>query len=211
MNFMSKAEKIIIGLLIFPAPILFCMLVAAVYIYGSNMKDPYAGYVGLSSIAVGVVIDIFFLAGWIKKAYEFGSIVLVFGYLFYSIIAWGMGMGVPLLNFGVGALAGIFIALKLSRSGADEHQRRRKIKTCALFTAAVLIFMCCLSGFWAIIGGMVGSEFEIGAKSFNFTVTIIITLTLTGGFVLAFLQYWLTKAAAATTLRLKNRPDRSLR
>ena len=116
-----------------------------------------------------------------------------------------MGMGVPLLNFGVGVLAGVFIALKLSRSNADEPERKQKIKKCAFFTAVVLIFVCCLSGFWAIIGGLVGSEFEIGANSYNFTVTIIITLTLTGGFVLALLQYWLTKAAAATTLRLKNR------
>ena len=151
-----------------------------------------------------MLIDIFSLIGWVKKAYEFGSIVLAFGYIFYSIIAWGMGMGVPLLNFGVGVSAGVFIALKLSNS-ADEHERKQKIKKCAFFTAAVLIFVCCLSGFWAIIGGLPGSEFEIGAISFDFTVTIIITLTLAGGFVLALLQYWLTKAAAATTLRLKNR------
>ncbi len=203
--YMRKLEKIIIALLIFPAPILFCMLVAAVSIFFSDMKDPYAGYLGVSSIAVGVVIDIFFLIGWVKKAYEFSSIVLAFGYIFYSIIAWGMGMGVPLLNFGVGVAAGIFIALKLTRSNAYEHERKQKIKKCALFTSAVLIFVCCLSGFWAIIGGLVGSEFEIGAISFNFTVMIIITLTLTGGFVLAFLQYWLTKAAAATTFRFINR------
>jgi len=202
---MSKAEKIIIALLIFPAPILFCVLIAAVSIFFCDMKDPYAGYVGLSSIAVGVVIDIFFLIGWVKKAYEFGSIVLGFGYVFYSIIAWGMGMGVPLFNFGVGVSAGVFIGLKLSRSSGNEHERKQQIKKCAFFTCGVLIFVCCLSGFWAIIGGLVGSEFEIGALSFNFTVTRIIILTLAGGFVLALLQYRLTKAAAATTLRLKNR------
>ena len=116
-----------------------------------------------------------------------------------------MGMGVPLFNFGVGVSAGVFIALKLYNNSADEHERKQKIKKCAFFTAAVLIFVCCLSGFWAIIGGLVGSEFEIGAISFNFTVTTIITLTLAGGFALALLQYWLTRAAAATTLRLKNR------
>ena len=202
---MKKAEKIIIALLIFPAPVLFCMLIAALSIFICDIKDPLAGYLGLSSIAIGVLIDIFFLIGWVKKAYEFGGIVLAFGYIFYSIIAWGMGMGVPLFNFGVGVSAGVFIALKLYNNRADEHERKQKIKKCAFFTAAVLIFVCCLSGFWAIIGGLVGSEFEIGAISFNFTATIIIALTLAGGFVLALLQYWLTKAAAATTLRLKNR------
>jgi hypothetical protein len=202
---MRKAEKIIIALLIFPAPILFCMLVAAVSIFICGMKDPFAGYLGLSSIAIGVLIDIFFLMGWVKKAYEFGSMVLAFGYFFYSIIAWGMGMGVPLFNFGVGILAGIFIALKLSRSNTYEDERKQMIKKCAFFTATILIFVCCLSGFWAIIGGLVGSEFEIGMISFDFTPTIIITLTLAGGFVLALLQYWLTKAAATTTLRFLNR------
>ena len=118
-------------------------------------------------------------------------------------------MGVPLFNFGVGVLAGIFIALKLNSSNAYEHECKQKIKKYALFTAAVLIFVCCLSGFWAIIGGLVGSEFEIGVISFNFTVTIIITLTLVGGFALALLQYWLTKVAAVTTLRFKGRFRRS--
>lgn len=202
---MKKAEKIIIAVLIFPTPVLFCMLIAALSIFICDIKDPLAGCLGLSSIAIGVLIDIFFLIGWVKKAYEFSGIVLAFGYIFYSIIAWGMGMGVPLFNFGVGVSAGVFIALKLYDNRADEHERKQKIKKCAFFTAAVLIFVCCLSGFWAIIGGLVGSEFEIGAISFNFTVTIIIALTLAGGFVLALLQYWLTKAAAVTTLRLKNR------
>ncbi len=200
---MKKVEKIIIALLIFPAPVLFCMVVAALTIFICDIKDPFAVYMGLSSIAIGVLIDIFFLRGWTKNAYEFGSIALAFGYIFYSIVAWGMGMGVPLLNFGVGVLAGVFIALKLSNSSADEHQRKQKIKKCAFFTAAVLILMCCLSGFWAIIGGLVGSEFEIGAISFDFTVTIIIALTLTGGFILGFFQYWLTKISAGITLRLK--------
>ena len=200
---MLKAEKIIIALLVFPAPILFFMLVAVLFIFICYLKDPFAGYLGLSSIAIGVLIDIFFLIGWVKKAYEFGNITLAFGYIFYSIVAWGMGMGVPLLNFGVGISAGIFIALKLNRRSVDEHERKQKIKKCAFFTAAVLIFVCCLSGFWAIIGGLVGSELEIGAISFNFTATIIIALTLSGGLVLAILQYWLTKAAAAITLRLK--------
>ncbi len=200
---MKKAEKIIIALLIIPAPVLFCMVVAALTIFICDIKDPYAGYLGLSSIAVGVVIDIIFQKRWIKNAYEFGNIALAFGYVFYSIVAWGMGMGVPLLNFGVGVLAGVFIALKLNSSSADEHERKQKIKKCAFFTAVVLILMCCLSGFWAIIGGLVGSEFEIGAISFDFTVTIIIALTLTGGFILGFFQYWITKISAGITLRLK--------
>ena len=102
-------------------------------------------------------------------------------------------------------MAGVFIGLKLSRSGADEGERKRQITKCAFFTAGVLIFVCCLSGFWAIIGGLVGGEFELGVIRFNFTVTIIIALTLAGGFVLAFFQYQLTKAAAAATLRFTNR------
>ena len=204
-GYMSKAQKIIIALLFFPSPILFCILVAAISIFLCDMKDPFAGYLGLSSIAVGVLIDIFFLKGWIKKAFEFGNVVLAFVYIFYSIVAWGIGMGVPLLNFGVGVLAGVFVALKLNSSNACEQECKQKIKKYAFFTAAVLIFMCCLSGFWAIIGGLVGSEFEIGVVSFNFTITIIITLTLAGGFALSLLQYWLTKVAATTTLRFKSR------
>lgn len=200
---MRKAEKIIIALFIFPAPVLFCMLIAALAIFLFDIKDPIAGYLGLSSIAVGVLIDIFFLIRWVKKAYEFGTIVLAFGYVFYSIVAWGMGMGVPLLNFGVGISAGVFIALKL-HSVADEHERKQRINRCAFFTAAVLIFVCCLSGFWAIIGGLIGGEFQLGPIKFNFTAAIIIALTLSGGFTLAFLQYCLTKAAAAVTLKLKH-------
>ena len=181
------------------------MLVAAVSIFLCDIKDPFAGYLGLSSIVVGVFIDIIFLKSWIKKAYEFGSLALAFVYIFYSIIAWGMGMGVPLFNFGLGVLAGVYIAFRLNSYNAQEHECKQEIKKCAFFTAAVLLFVCCLSGLWAIIGGLVGTEFETGAINFTFTIKIIITLTLAGGFILALLQFWLTKAAATTTLKIKQK------
>ena len=88
---------------------------------------------------------------------------------------------------------------------AEEHKGKQTRKKCSLLTAAFLTVLCCLSGFWAIIGGLVGSKFEIGEIRFSFTVTTIITLTLAGGLILALLQYWLTKVGAATTLRVINR------
>ena len=128
--------------------------------------------------------------------------VLAAIYIFYSVGVLGFCMGVPILNFGVGILAGIYTARKMHHTNAGEKEARHNIKKTAGFSAIVMMLMCCLTGFWALIGGMIGYRFETPILSFTFTAAILIGIILTGGLILSLLQYWLTAKAAKIVHRI---------
>ena len=128
--------------------------------------------------------------------------MLVAIYIFYSIGVLGFCMGVPILNFGVGILAGIYTTRQAFYTNAEEWELRQNIKKVALFSAIVMLMMCCLTGTWALVGGMIGSKLESPLLSFTFTVPILVGIVLTGGLILSLLQYWLTSKAAKIVVKL---------
>ena len=150
----------------------------------------------------GVVIDIVFLKKWVKGAYQINSKILAGIYIFYSLVAITMGMGVPIFNFGLCIAAGVYIARKMHVIGADEEIRRGAFKGMARFCAGVMVFICCLITLWAIIGKMIGYKLETPVLTFTFTVPIFFGIVLAGGAVLVLSQYWLTGVAAKVTYRL---------
>jgi len=202
MQTMSKFDVLILSILFGAVPILLCLLLAVFIGLSADLTGDEFGPYALAALAVGVVINITFLKKWVAEAYKMSNAQLGMIYVFYSIGALGFGMGVPIFNFAVGITAGFYTARKMYHIRADETQRRRNIKKTALFTAAVLMAMCCLTGFWALIGGLIGSRFETPVLSFTFTAPIIIGCVISGGLILCTLQYWLTTAAAKITLRL---------
>jgi len=202
MQTMSKFDALILSILFGAVPILLCLLLAVFIGLSADLTGDEFGPYALAALAVGVVINITFLKKWVAEAYKMSNAQLGMIYVFYSIGALGFGMGVPIFNFAVGITAGFYTARKMYHIRADETQRRRNIKKTALFTAAVLMAMCCLTGFWALIGGLIGSRFETPVLSFTFTAPIIIGCVISGGLILCTLQYWLTTAAAKITLRL---------
>ena len=156
----------------------------------------------LAGLAVGIILDAVFLRRPIKKAYRINNKILIALYIFYSIGALGFCMGVPILNFGVGIVAGFYTARKMQCTKAGQIQRNRNIKRTAIFSAIVMMLMCCLTGTWALVGGMIGYRFETPILSFTFTVPAIVGMVLTGGLILSLLQYWLTSKAAKIVVKL---------
>ena len=126
-------------------------------------------------------------------------------YFFYSFIAVGMGMGVPLLNGFVSIAAGIYIAIKIHTLGVPASQRKPIIQKGCFYVAIVTMALCALVGFWAIIGGLVGPRFEMPFVSFTFTIPIIILCVVTGGVIVSGIQYFLTFFSTHLTLRLLNK------
>jgi hypothetical protein len=198
---MRKIEAFFIGCILVPVPILFCF-VAAWFVGAVLLNEKVVPTVALSGAGAGIIIGIVFLKRWVRNAYKINNFALAALYLFYSIGVLGFCMGVPILNFGVGILAGIYTARKMHHANADEKECRYNIRKTAIFSAVVMMLMCCLTGFWALIGGLVGSRFETPILSFTFTAAILIGIVLTGGFVLSILQYWLTALAAKIVVRL---------
>jgi hypothetical protein len=113
-----------------------------------------------------------------------------------------MGMGLPILNFVLGIMAGVYIARRMHFTGADEQRRNQAFRKTAVFCAVVMAIMCCLMTLLGIVGKVLGSKFETPLLSFTFTVPIFTAVVLTGGAVLVLLQYWLTRSAAKVTIKL---------
>ena len=198
---MGKIESLILGMFFGFVPIVFCFLatmVTASIFFGKEALGPWV----LWSLVPGAVLDVVFLKRWVGRAYQINSKVLAGIYLFYSVVALGMGMGLPILNFVLGILAGVYIARKMHFLGSDEQSRNQAFRKTAMFCAVVMAFMCCLMTLLGIVGKVPGSKFETPLLSFTFTVPIFFAVVLTGGAVLVLLQYWLTTISAKITLKL---------
>jgi len=197
----GKIESVILGMFFGFVPIVFCFLatmVTASIFFGKEALGPWV----LWSLVPGAVLDVVFLKRWVGRAYQINSKVLAGIYLFYSVVALGMGMGLPILNFVLGILAGVYIARKMHFLGSDEQSRNQAFRKTAMFCAVVMAFMCCLMTLLGIVGKVPGSKFETPLLSFTFTVPIFFAVVLTGGAVLVLLQYWLTTISAKITLKL---------
>jgi len=197
----GKIESVILGIFFGFVPIVFCFLatmVTASIFLGKEALGPWV----LWSLVPAIIIDAIFLKKWVRRAYHINNKVLAGIYLFYSVVALGLGMGLPVFNFVLGIMAGVYIARRMHFVGVDEESRKQGFKKTAVFTAVVMALMCCLITLWAIAGKMMGARVETPYLSFTFTVPIFFAVVLTGGAVLVLLQYWLTRIAAKVTIRL---------
>jgi len=200
---MRKIESFLICCVLTPVPILFClMVVVGVSWFTELLTDETGPYLGLAALAAGIIIAIVFLKRLVKNTYRISNFALAAIYIFYSICALGLAMGVPIFNFSVGILAGVYTARKMHHTNAGEKESRHNVKKTAGFSAVVMMLMCCLTGFWALIGGMIGSRFETPILSFTFTAPVIIAVVLASGLILSALQYWLTAKAAKIVTKL---------
>jgi ABC-type multidrug transport system fused ATPase/permease subunit len=198
---MGKIESLILGMFFGFVPIVFCflatMVIASIF-FGKEALGPWV----LWSLVPGVIIDAIFLKKWVRRAYQINNKVLAGIYLFYSVVALGMGMGIPILNFVLGIMAGAYIARRMHFHQADEQSRNQAFRKTAVFCAVVMAIMCCLMTLLGIVGKVPGSKFETPILSFTFTVPVFTAVVLTGGAVLVLLQYWLTRTAARVTIKL---------
>jgi hypothetical protein len=195
---LSKIESLILGIFLGLGPLIFCFpatLVIASIFFDTKVVGPWV----LWSLVPGLIIDIAFLKKWVRRAYKINNKALAGVYLFYSVVALGMGMGVPVFNFCLGIAAGVYSARRMHFAEADEENHKKYVKKTAVFCAVIMAFMCCLITLWAIAGQMIGYEFETPWLSFTFTVPIFFVIVFTGGSVLVLLKYWLVIAAARVT------------
>ncbi len=197
----SNIESLILGMFLGLVPLVFCLLTTLVItaiLFEIEVFGPWM----LWSLVPGIIIDIVFLKKWVSKAYQINNKALAAIYLFCSVVALGMGMGVPIFNFALGIAAGLYSARKMHFIGADEEKRNQDFRKTAVFSAMVMALMCCLITLWAIVGQMIGYRFETPFLSFTFTVPIFSAVVLTGGAVLVLLQYCLTRLSAKLAFKL---------
>jgi len=197
----GKIESIILGMFFGVGPLVFCFLatmITTAIFWGKESFGPWA----LWSLVPAIIIDVFYLKKWVRRAYQINNKVLSVIYLFYSVVALGMGMGIPILNFVLGIMADVYAARRMHLAGADEERRKQAFRKTAMFCAVALALMCCLMTLLGIVGKVPGSKFETPLLSFTFTLPIFTAVVLTGGATMVLLQYWLTLTAAKITIKL---------
>ncbi len=198
---MSKVESLILGMFFGFLPVLLCVA-AAGFVNVIFLEEKGIAYWALAGLVVGLIIDCLFVKSCITKAYQMNSKIFIALYLFYSVFVLGMCMGVPILNFALGIVAGVYIARRMHFATADEQTRKQAFKKTAVFCSAAMVMVCCLITFWGAIGGMIGSTFEAPYLSFTFTAPVYFAIAVVGGAFLVLLQYWLTSIAARITFKL---------
>ena len=199
-NIFRGVECVILAAFFGFVPVLFFLLATVVIasaLFGTQTLGPWA----LWSFVPAIAIDFFLLKKWIGSAYKMSGKALTSVYLFYSIIGLGMCMGIPLVSFTLGIVAGPYAARRMQLARADEQSRKSYFKKTAIFSASVMALMCCLITLWAIAGRMIGYRVETLWLSFTFTVPIFVVVVLSGGAAAITLQYLVTRFTAKLMFR----------
>jgi hypothetical protein len=139
----------------------------------------------LIGLAVGLLWDVAFLPRLLRRGYDLPGPVLVGLFGFYSVMVFGMFMGVPVPQLALGAAAGVFAA----RAGRDVRATRRMAVGC-------LAPLCVASAIFALGSPSTGDDLEgMLGLPFEVTTPMVIALIVVGGILLLAGQYWVTGLA----------------
>jgi hypothetical protein len=180
------------------AGIFIAVVLFAAIVLGKESLGPWV----LWSLMPGVLIDVLFLKRWVKNAYKMSIKVLGALYIFHSVCALGLFMGVPIGDVFLGILVGIYSARRLSSNTGNSTNPKVYFQKAAIFSAAVMVVVCILLTLWAIAGRVQSSTFQTPLISFTFTWPIFLAAVVAGGAFLVLLQYWLTMRVAEVTFNL---------
>jgi hypothetical protein len=189
---MRKIESATIGVLFGAVPII-TGFISGWWISIPFVPEAWISKFAITGLAIGVLIDLFFLKRCVRNAYSMKPIVWMILYLFYSIGMFGFFMGIPIFNIALTVPAGFFMGGWLSYIRADINQMQRIARQAALFTTSVFALICIASATIALTSSSTASDLQ-GMFSFSFQITpaMIIGIILCGGIILILLQWWLT-------------------
>jgi len=151
-------------------------------------------YFAIGGLVLGLLIDIFFLRRWVRKAYSLPVGWFVVFYLFYSVCMFGFFMGMPLLNLFMGLIGGYYVGLCLRYANKEKAEVEQAARRTALFAAGVMALVCLAS--WVIayreptiaanIQGMLKLEQALSRER-------ILTYSAFGGLGLVVVEYFITR------------------
>ena len=101
------------------------------------VPDRAIAAVSLLALAAGAGVTALLVGRLVGAFYGLPLSVLVSAYLFWSLVALAVLMGLPAGNVALGILPGIYMGRRLRRQGADEIRARRTWGRTAAFASAV--------------------------------------------------------------------------
>ncbi len=189
---MKKIEDLALGIVLGAVPILACSIA---FWWGSIPFVPEAEIFrwALGGLFLGILLDAFFLRGWVRHVYSMKTGIWIGIYLFYSVGLLGFFMGVPVFNLLLALPAGIFVGRWLSLTSPDRSHLRKTARQTAMFTSGILGLVCITSAALALASPSTGSDLQgmLGLAS-PVTPAGIIGIIVAGGVLILALDWWLT-------------------
>jgi hypothetical protein len=131
--------------------------------------------------------------------------ILIGFYLFYNMCIYGLFMGFPVFNLGMGVIAGYYFGIKINNKYFTLTQIEYLKKRVPLFTGLIMLLICISSGLLAMLEKTIGLELQkMFGLRFQVTRGMIISIILVGGVILIITQYYLTKIIMTKTIKIRN-------
>jgi hypothetical protein len=136
----------------------------------------------------------------------FGSILGAFFPFLFSLIVFGIGFYVSEEHdmpyfFAAGLIAGYYFGRRITVKNIISPERELLIKKISAFSAFIMLVICISSAFLTLRERTIGEELQ-GMLGLNFVPRkgLIITGILTGGVLLIFAQYIITRITLIKTM-----------
>lgn len=199
---MKRSDKKVIGLLlgsIFPA--LSTVLFIIIWYIVDRGTDILGFFVTIGFL-LGLLVDVFYLKKWTKRRYKHPFSLMILIFAIFNLIAFTIGLGIPLLNLVVGAIAGYYMANRLFYCKIEEEEQPRYIKKTIVLSVSSMAVMAIFSGVIAFINPSTGISIQplLGLGNLDSKGLIIAIIILTAG-VLVISQYFITRIVLTTTYR----------
>lgn len=189
---MQTIEAAALGVIFGAVPVIACFL-GGWWISIPLVPEPRIFQCALAGLLLGVLVNVIFLRGWVRRAYSMKPGVWMAVYGFYSIGLFGFFMGVPVFNVILALPAGVFIGRWLAHSGADSIRMQKVAQHSAVYTTGMLGLVCVTSAAIALADRSTASDLQrMLGLPFQVTPVMIIGIILGGGTMILTLEWWLT-------------------
>lgn len=202
---MKRFERIFSGLIMGCAfPLLFGLLSVVIWFYIDKLESRALLYLA-GGVISGLIIDLAFLKGWIRRRFELPLWFPAGIYILYSIFIFGFFMGFPVFNVLMGLVAGFYFGNRIVANKIRPQMQPRLIKQVSRFSALVMALICISSAVIGLTDKTIGANIQ-GMLGLGFEVTkaMVWALVLVGGFCLIIVQYVITGWAIQKTIRLNS-------
>jgi hypothetical protein len=198
---MKYFDKYFFSILIGMAfPFILCLLSVVIWFYVDKSDRHFALY-SITGLIIGLLIDGYFLKGWIRNMYRISPILILIFYIIYNIGLYGFFMGFPVFNSFLGLIAGYYYGKKISFekiAGSKQISIKRQV---LLISGLIMTLICIPTGLMAFEGSGVGGMIEsILGLDFKVTNLMIWGIIIVGGITLIFVQIFLTRFAMGKTI-----------
>lgn len=199
---MKRVDRIIFGIILGGAfPFLLALLSVVLWFYFDKSENRAPIYL-ISGLAIGALIDIKYLKGWINRRYELPIIFILSVYILYNIALYGMFMGFPVINMFTGVVAGYYSGMKILYMKIPPDKQTKIVNQAMIITGMIMLLISISSGYIAIRGEGVGYEVQGMLRlSFEITKAMIFAITFVGGISLIILTIALTKISIIKTIK----------